>query len=427
MMRWATITETQTEDEWFDEYVRLALSESAPPLPPHDQQFGDVHVAWFETRPGEAFIHTSHGSMGDRQLAETLLREELRGHGIRQTHIDLEWDKNDPLRKEATWDDVEAKAKRLMQSGNVRILRNGATNVAGHVIGDHGEYDTEFSREDPNSGVLTQHQCECPWDQYSWQRTRQWKKYEGRCCAHVLATYWTSKGLPIDEDVHPAAQQGQPGQMSLFNSPQQPTQFGTPLGGPQSQPSAPPGQQMMIPGVMPGMATGTPVQPGVGMPGQPAPQDIIPPFPMAPVEGTPVNPASVPGLKQPSPVNPVQYPGGTFSHIEEEWSGVREAAQPEGFGNGNMVSNKQDEWGEWVGRSADHGAGERALIPAGSPGEVLGVHPSTGLVNVLFMNKATGVNQHGNFEPWGITGWFWPTDLTERPDIQRPGPAVKRR
>jgi hypothetical protein len=74
---------------------------------------------------------------------------------------------------------------------------------------------------------MTQWQCECPWDQYAWQRTRQWKKYEGRPCAHVLATWWASKMAPLDEDAHPGNQQ------SLFGMPSTP-------GGGQGSPFAAP-------------------------------------------------------------------------------------------------------------------------------------------------------------------------------------------
>ena len=84
------------------------------------------------------------------------------------------------------------------------LKSNGTNNVVGQVQGDHGDYQTEIGRDDPNSRAITTWQCECPWDQFAWQRTRQWKKYEGRVCSHVLATYWLSQQLPLDEDAHPA-------------------------------------------------------------------------------------------------------------------------------------------------------------------------------------------------------------------------------
>jgi hypothetical protein len=414
-MRWA-VKESQEEMEWFREYVDLALRTPAPRLPATSQRIGVSSASWFLTEPGVAFIKTAGGSPDDRLLAEIVVRNQLRGHGIKQARYSF--DGSSELRKEATWDDIEAKAKRLIDSRQVQLLRNGAQNVIGHVIGDHGEYQTEFSRDDPNSQAMTQWQCECPWDQYAWQRTRQWKKYEGRPCAHVLATWWASKMAPLDEDAHPGNQQ------SLFGMPSTP---GGGQGSPFAAPApAPQGQQMMLPGMMPGQATGTPGMPSQTMPNEPG---LIPPFPMTPDPNAPVvNPASVPGLRQPSPTNPVQYPGGTFSSVQDDWefgSMAVMAAQPQGFLNGNMVSTTQDDFGQLIGRSEEHGSGQTVRIPKGSVGEVLGQDPTTGMVNVLFENKMT--EKMGPMEPNGVVAWFFASELRERPDIRRPGPAVRRR
>lgn len=412
-MKWTNVVETQTEQEWFEDYVRVALATPAPRLPPDTQHIGAVTATWDEIRPGEVLIRTTGGTGDDKILAQALVLNQLEGHGFKQATFTLEWDKGDPLRKTADWDDVQSKAKRLIQSGQVHVLRNAADQVQAQVVGDHGTYDVWFSRQDPNSpDVLTQWECGCPWDQYAWGRTRQWKKYEGRVCSHVLAAYWLSRQLPVDEDVDPANQMAMPGMPAPNMPPTQPSFFNRP---PRQQ-MAPPGmqQQMMIPGVMPGMATGTPPAPGATMP----PQDIIPPFPMLQEQQVPEvlvpNPASVPGLRQPSPTNPTQYPGGTFSKVAAQWI------------NGTMVSTRRDDWGEWIGRSEEHGAGSPARIPAGSPGEVMGQDP-TGMVEVLFMNEATGVNEHGRMEPWGVKGWFFPSELVQRPDIKPPGPAIQRR
>lgn len=431
-MKWAPILEKSlTEDEWFREYVATALASPAPALPPASQKIGRSTVTWFETEPGLAFIHSVDGTPDDRVLATVIVREALRSHGIRQANYTF--DQEDPFRKTADWDEIMAKAKRLIQSNQVQILRNGYNNVVGHVQGDHGEYQTEIGRDDPNSRAITTWQCDCPWDQYAWQRTRKWKKYEGRPCAHVLATYWKALATPLDEDVTP---QGQPNpQMSLFNMPPG-----------QAAPAAPspfnvqapggPVQQMQIPGMYPGQATGTPGQaPGA----VPAPNQVIPPFPLDAIQQAQqaVNPASVPGQRQPSPTNPMQWPGGTFSSVQDwdlqpDWDfdrvGVVSAdfnTQPTGFQNGNMISTKYDDWGTWSGKSADHGAGSPAKIPANSIGEVLGQDPTTGMVNVLFMGDLT--KDHGPLEPYGATAWFLPSEIVERPDVQRPGPAIKRR
>lgn len=418
-MRWSNVVSTQTEEEFFREYVDTAIRSPAPVLPPTAQRIGNATATWFETEPGIAFIRTTGISADDRLLAEIVVRNQLLGHNIKQASYTFDHD--EAFRKTADWNDIMAKAKRLIQSNQVQLLRNGAQNVIGHVIGDHGEYQTEISREDPSSRAITQWQCDCPWDQYAFQRTRQWKKYEGRPCAHVLATYWKSLATPTDEDSSPAAQQ-----QSLFDMPGQapgpsPSPFQAPAGPSQ-------GQQLGIPGMFPGAATGSPPQPGQTMPNDPG---IIPPFPMAPDPTAPVaNPASVPGLRQPSPTNPVQYPGGTFSswQFDEDLTNHSDSATivhmaADGkFTNGMMVSTREVDWGTLIGRSEEHGSGQSIQIPKGSVGEVLGA--DLGLVNVLFENKMT--ENMGPMEPNGVTAWFWESQLAPRPDVRPPGPAVRR-
>jgi hypothetical protein len=95
--------------------------------------------------------------------------------------------------KVAAWKDLMEKAKRIKDQGRVHILNNEADHVVGRVEGDHGTYTTQIWRQDPNSRAITMWDCECPWDQYAWQRTRQWKKYEGRPCSHVLALQWQAQ------------------------------------------------------------------------------------------------------------------------------------------------------------------------------------------------------------------------------------------
>jgi hypothetical protein len=103
------------------------------------------------------------------------------------------------MQHQSAWGDVVSKAKRLIQTGKVTINHNGPTLVDGHVIGDHGEYNTEISRHDPASSIIEQWKCDCPWFDFAFQRTRKWKKLEGRVCSHVLATYWRAKSTPLDE------------------------------------------------------------------------------------------------------------------------------------------------------------------------------------------------------------------------------------
>jgi len=107
------------------------------------------------------------------------------------------------MQHQSAWGDIVAKAKRLIQSGKVTILHNTANAVYGHVVGDHGEYETSISRTDPTTSIIEMWTCTCPWDQFAFQRTRKWKKYEGRVCSHVLATYWKAKSTPLDDGTEP--------------------------------------------------------------------------------------------------------------------------------------------------------------------------------------------------------------------------------
>lgn len=122
--------------------------------------------------------------------------------------------------KNAAWPDVEAKAKRLVQDGKVVLQRNGYNNIVANVQGDHGVYTVEIGRDDPASRAITTWTCGCPWDQYAWGRTRQWKKYEGRVCSHALATFWKSLTTPIDEPPPDGAKQA-PGEKGPVVQPQQ--------------------------------------------------------------------------------------------------------------------------------------------------------------------------------------------------------------
>lgn len=504
-----TVTKAHSDDEWFEEYLKEALGSIPPSLPAKSCKIGSCDVTWFETEPGIVFINAIGGTPDDRVFARLNMKARLSNYTVAQYEFDQESD----FRKTATWMDIMAKAKRLIQTGKVMLLRNGYNNIVAQVQGDHGTYQSEIGRDDPNSRSITTWTCDCPWDQYAWQRTRQWKKYEGRPCAHILATYWKSLSTPLDEDIHPANQQGspmgQPGQQSLFNMAPQNQPMGMPgMSEQQMGPSMGPmfpgqmqtpnqmmmppgqqGQQMAIPGSMPGMATGMPTQ-AMPVPGQ---SDIIPPYPMQEAINQTQPVVSIPGAKTPTPLNPMQNPG-TFSKIANlppEMEAAADAYFKQAFNmaqrgesmdtvyttllrslqinvnlhlpyedakrladhwrdtyqriflgperslgvpndprwsstytNGQMVQTRIHEVGTWQGRDESMGAGTPADIPAGSIGEVLGTDP-TGLINVLFMNEATGVQQKGELEPWGITAWFFDSQLLPS-KIKAPGPAIKR-
>lgn len=96
----------------------------------------------------------------------------------------------------SSWDDIQAKAKRIRAEDGVRILSFTDRIVAGQVRGDDNIYDTQLEYA-PGGKAIAMWDCTCPWSRYSWGRTRQWKKYEGRQCAHALALGWEvqSRGM----------------------------------------------------------------------------------------------------------------------------------------------------------------------------------------------------------------------------------------
>lgn len=427
-----SITKVTDEQDWFEDYVKLALSVRPAGLPSKRQKLGAVRVQWFETEPGVAFIDTRGGSVNDRVLATQYMKAMLAGHGYRIAQYEVDYGS---MTKDSKWSDIMAKAKRLIQSGKVQLLRNGANSIVGSVVGDHGTYQTEISREDPNSQAITQWQCECPWDQYAWQRTRQWKKYEGRPCAHVLATFWKSQASPLDEDVHPATQvtQQQPGQPMAPSipgrtfSPTDPMEQGmvapgfTPAMNPQGVlPGLPGGAPMPAPG----QAMGTPPVPGL-------PPEILPPFPMeGQLEPQPPQ-VSIPGAKPQTPLNPMQWPGGTLSSVRDDWENTFMAAtpfkpQPEGFVNGNMVSMIGNDMGVAEGPDPTHPMHGRYMnIQPNTIGEVMGADHLPGLgqvVEVLFP-----LHETGPLEPYHVRAWLRPDQVKLRPDVQRPGTVIKRR
>lgn len=402
--------------------VATLIDEPMVPLPSKQQRVGASEVRWFESEPGVAVIHSHGGSCDDRTLAEQVVKEQLAAFGYRRATFTIEAE-----HKHSGWDDIMAKAKRLILSGNVTLLRNGYNNIVGHVIGDHGEYNTEIGRDDPNTRTITTWQCECPWDQYAWQRTRQWKKYEGRPCAHVMALYWSSLAAPLDDyspDQHGALDPGQ--------AAPPPAGQGAPPAGklPASQPEGPttPTAPMKPPGV-PDATIGppTPGPPG-GMPqaplAPPGQSDVLPPSPMEQLQmmqppmpgatpgGMPAPPGSVsvPGAKLPTPFNPIQYPGGTYSKV----------AAGE-FAHGQIVRLKNNVFGTAVGKSDAHGAGQYQEVQAGATGEVLGQDPTTGWVEVI-----VPLDDSGPMEPYHVQLFCEPGDL-DLTRIRPPGPFIKRR
>lgn len=357
-------------------------------VPPKTSTIGPVTTEWREFE-NEIHIRARGGTAEERKLARESVAQSF-GESYRFSR----------LVKLGHWSDVMEKAGRLVAAGNVQMLRNSPNTVVAQVQGDNDTYQVEFSRDDPNSSAITTWSCECPWSQFSWGRTRQWKKYEGRVCSHCLAAYWQALRTPLDEDAHPA------------NSPTPP-----PSQGPY------PDSPIPVPG--PGAA----LQDQTGLPPRPDPSATPPLLPPEAPEPQPAGvlpelpqlepmprPNSTPGAYLPSPANPIQYPGGTFS--KKQWHFSAD------FHNGQVVQTNEEDWGTWVGRSDAHGSGQPVRIPKGSIGEVMG-EVGGDLVQVLIMDKIA--DEMGRMQPYGAMGYFLKSELTPRPDIQRPGPAVNRR
>lgn len=412
------IESAQDETAWTHEYLADILERPCTScLPPSKKKMGSVDLHWREIDPKIIFIESKGGTTDDRRLAEMILAGELEAHGYERAKFQF-----GSNTKTADWNDIMQKAKRLIQAGDVTLLRNGPSNVIAHVIGDHGEYTCEIGRDDPNSQAITTWQCECPWDQFAWQRTRQWKKYEGRPCAHVLAAYWKGLSTPLDE-AGPAT----PGQAPF--SPNVPGD----IPGVQQQIPVPGGDGAFT--QMPGEPSTVPEgpvtapDPAMNMAPPTAP-DILPPAPMqmeqlqlvppgtAPV-GQPLAPGqtvSVPGARPAGPFNQVQMPG-TYSSADWEFVAAGE------YQNGDMVRLKEAELGQMVGKSEAHGAGGWKEVPANSIGEVMGQDPTTGWVEVNFAGPQKDA---GPMEPYHVQLFLEPEKLVAAPEVRKPGPFIGR-
>lgn len=431
-MQWTTITKTQSDEAWLSDYIAGIIADEPSPLPPHDCRIGHVEAHWHQVSPGRAYIaaNPEHGTPVDRLFAEAILRAQLEPHGYRQAvYTGFIKEAQGGWASPKVMDD----AKRLVQSGMVHLDRNSPDMVVARVDGDGTDNDgvpdqhkVELHKdtnpeEDPanRQGKLTGMFCDCTWGQFmNTPRTRTWKQFQFTPCKHILAAYWASLSVPTDESRAPG-NQGPEGQMSLFDmSGGQP---GSQMGLMQRSPTAPPNAWFMQPGAPPNTFNQpmTPQPPG-GVPGgpggaPPSPADVLPPFPMqdAQLSLPQVNPASTPGGRPgPTPTNPLQYPGGTFSHVAQQQ-----------YTNGQVVRLNVETVGKYEGRPESGMAGESVTIPAGSVGEVLGTDPVTGMVNILFMGKQ--FETMGKLQPFGASAWCWQSEISPSAN-KPPGPAIRR-
>jgi hypothetical protein len=447
------------------DYIKEVLS-SVRPLPPRKQKIGNAEVAWWEGKPGDAVVMAQGGSPADRILAEKVVASQLEGFGYKRATFHFAvGEETEILDKERTereqgssttedeglnanqrervierqdnWNDLVEKAKRLVNTGAVTSVRNSKEFVVGMVRGDHGTYESTIERQDPEAPVITGWHCECKWNQFAWQRTRQWKIYEGRPCSHVLALYFVSKMLPTEEETEQGAPP--PGGPPPGAAPQaapagEPSPFATAPGAPQA-PGMPEGVVPSVPRGPRGLEQLTPFKPeDVGavnpdealeqrlgplapkMPERPKteltpeeerflgyqPRQKIqtPPLeqlkemqrqqqqPTAPGQapyGQPAAPGtvSVPGARLPSERNPIGFPGGVWSSV---YNGHRLAAAPGWYKyqSGDTITLANSVIGLTEGPSNANGVGQYQEVPSGSKGEVHDQDPTTGWVDAIF-------------------------------------------
>lgn len=424
-----TVTSTQSEESWFDDLISDVIQHEPEPLPPHDSKLGHVELHWHPVKSGLAYVaaNPETGTPYDRYFAAEALALRLAAHGFKRAVCEYTYDHGD-MHKQATWQDVWDDATKLVQSGAVHLNNNSqglTTATVQSQTEPNKSYNVEIHRSDPaNPNKIASQFCDCDWGQFmNLPRTRQWKKFQNRPCKHCVATNWLSQSVPKDEARAPG-DQGEQGQMSLPGMPsggEAPSSMGlmqnSPMPSPNAwfnQPGAPPNQWNQ----------NAPQMQGMGDPGTqaPPPESVLPQFPMDPSlqpQLPPVNPASVPGQRPgPTPTNPLQYPGGTFSSVQ--W---KMAAQQ--FNNGDLVQVKEEDVvnpGILQGRQ-EGGAVGPTTIPQNAICEVMGTDP-LGLVNVMWTGG--GFDPNGQKQPFGVTQWFWPSQLIARPDLKRPGPAIRR-
>ena len=88
----------------------------------------------------------------------------------------------------AAFKDVQQKAKKIRQSGGVRIVSANNGVVAAEVQGTNNVYNVEINMAyGTNTKTAT---CSCPWNAYRYERSERFKSLEGRSCAHILATLY---------------------------------------------------------------------------------------------------------------------------------------------------------------------------------------------------------------------------------------------
>src|SRR5579875_2656967 len=107
------------EESALDDLVSEIVGSEPMPLPPFEVHVGHVQVHWEDLGDYQVHVQAKGGTASDRLLARQVVIARLAACGLREATHD--WG----MEKTADWNDIMAKAKRLVQSGNVQILRNG--------------------------------------------------------------------------------------------------------------------------------------------------------------------------------------------------------------------------------------------------------------------------------------------------------------
>lgn len=402
------ITKTQSEEAWLDDYLdAIVASADVAYLPARVGTIGAARWEWRLPFPGK-YVVDVEGPLADRIFAYQHVANQLDAIGLEK--VAVSWSGYDRPQ-------VEAKALRLIRTNKVMVHDNMPNYISGTVIGDHGTYSPEIQRDPTKSprsqDSLISGSCDCDWGQYmNTPRTRAYKPYQNAPCSHLMGLWWLAQSMPVDtgEPDNPHAdllQQGQ-GDMGQFSplvkdrlrnfAPNMP---GPNIPGLTPRPQGPEGPQSFFPDEAEGWSA-------------PGPEAALPQAPPAPVMVDPNG--SVPGKKLPTPSDPIQYPGGTFSSVR--WSAERS------FNEGDMVQLLKDDFGTGMGDPGYAGVGQQLPIPAGTVGEVRGVHAPTGMVEV-FYNQGPFL-QKGQQQAMGATAWHFPSDLQRRPDLRGSSPMIRR-
>jgi 2'-5' RNA ligase len=102
--------------------------------------------------------------------------------------------------KQAAWADVNSKAKRIKDSGGVRIISHTTLSTVAEVRGDSGLYQTTITWV-PGTKQVAIWSCGCDYAKYAWGRSGRWKYLEGRKCSHATALQYEvqSRGMFGDQ------------------------------------------------------------------------------------------------------------------------------------------------------------------------------------------------------------------------------------